>query len=96
MKRINYELHSTNYSIIVKNLPHLNMTFCGMPNVCINLSLSWRRYLTHIMQLVCGEVTEGSQFKGKKQNKKQQSVLARCRVTNPDSSFNGSWHRVSP
>lgn len=29
------------------------------------LGLSWLRNLTHIMQLLCGEVTEGPQIKGR-------------------------------
>lgn len=94
MKRINYELHKLLYHS--EKLTSSKHDFLWNAKCLHKLSLSWRRYLTHIMQLVCGEVTEGSQFKGKKQNKKQQSVLARCRVTNPDRSFNGSWHRVSP
>lgn len=66
MKRINYKLHSTN-NYHSEKLTSSNFLWNAK---CLHkLSLSWRRYLTHIMQLVCGEVTEGSQFKGKNKTK---------------------------
>lgn len=94
MKRINYKLHSTN-DYHNEKLTSSKPDFLWNAKCLHKLSLSWHRYLTHIMQLVCGEVTKGSQFKGKNKTK-NNGVLARCRVTNPDSSFNASWHRVSP